>query len=85
MTMERSGIGSTTQPSGPVPLLYATRDYELSCDCCDSQEGRHYCLTFGCQVKNMDIVRCPSWHPKAQDTEMSGAQRRNSRSGAKRR
>ena len=33
-----------------------------SCDTCESQEeGRHYCLLHGVQVKNMDIVRCTDW------------------------
>ena len=31
---------------------------EPTCDDCDSQEGRHYCLLHTVQVKNMDIVRC---------------------------
>ncbi len=32
-----------------------------SCDTCASQEGRHYCLLHGIQVKNMDAVRCEDW------------------------
>jgi hypothetical protein len=32
-----------------------------SCDTCESQEGRHYCLLYGAQVKNMDKVRCIFW------------------------
>ena len=38
-----------------------------SCDWCDCQEGRHYCLLHGIVVKNMDVTRCPNWEPvKAQ-------------------
>ncbi len=32
-----------------------------SCDTCASQEGRHYCLLFGVQVKNMDTTCCDVW------------------------
>jgi hypothetical protein len=30
----------------------------LTYDNCDSQEGRHYCLLHGIQVKNMELMRC---------------------------
>lgn len=53
----------TSESPCSMPSLYETPFHELSCDECASQEGRHYCLTFSCQVKNMDTVRCPSWHP----------------------
>jgi len=32
-----------------------------SCDTCESQEGRHYCLLHGVMVKNMDMKRCDFW------------------------
>lgn len=36
-----------------------------SCDYCNSQEdGGHYCLLHGEQMKNMDIVKCDDWTPK---------------------
>ena len=31
---------------------------ELTCDDCECQEGRHYCLLYGTTIKNMDIMRC---------------------------
>ena len=34
------------------------------CDHCDSQEGNHYCLLHGKQMKNMDISTCPDWEEK---------------------
>lgn len=45
-----------------MKLLDATA--EKSCDNCDSQEGRHYCLHHSQQVRNMDIVRCFDWKAK---------------------
>ena len=32
--------------------------HEPTCDDCDSQEDRHYCLLHEIQVKNMDLMRC---------------------------
>ena len=46
-------------------LIKATRT--KSCDTCESQEGRHYCLLHGVQVKNMNIKRCIFW---SQDKEI---------------
>ncbi len=43
-------------------LLFATP--KKSCDNCAAQEGRHYCLLHGVQVKNMDAVRCEDWEAK---------------------
>ncbi len=40
-------------------LLLATA--QKSCDGCAAQEGRHYCLLHGVQIKNMDAVRCADW------------------------
>lgn len=37
---------------------------EKSCDTCDFQEGRHYCLLHTMQIKNMDMVRCKNWSDK---------------------
>ena len=34
---------------------------EKSCDTCDCQEGRHYCLLYGKSIKNMDISHCDDW------------------------
>lgn len=45
---------------------------EKQCDNCASQEGRHYCLLHGQQVKNMDIVRCLSWKAKIETDEVEG-------------
>ena len=38
-----------------------TCKYEQSCDCCISQEGKHWCLLHTKAVKNMDTVRCKDW------------------------
>jgi len=35
--------------------------YLDSCDFCESQEGSHYCLLYGCTVRNMNIVKCDDW------------------------
>lgn len=35
--------------------------WEGTCDDCQSQEGRHYCLLHTIQVKNMDIMRCEDY------------------------
>ena len=40
---------------------------EPTCDDCDSQEGRHYCLLHGIQVKNMDLMRCGDFEWKEDD------------------
>ena len=39
----------------------------LTCDDCDSQEGRHYCLLHSIQVKNMDLMRCGDFEWKEDD------------------
>ena len=36
-------------------------DGESTCDDCQSQEGRHYCLLHTITVKNMDIMRCEDY------------------------
>jgi hypothetical protein len=45
--------------AGHPILLKATNIKQ--CDNCESQEGRHYCLLYGVQVKNMDVARCRFW------------------------
>lgn len=48
------------------PDIHEAEDHEGVCDECDSQEeGRHYCLLHGVEVKNMDIMTCDDWTPKA--------------------
>jgi hypothetical protein len=49
------------KPSAPVICSTA---WEESCDNCINQEGRHYCLLYGCQMKNMDTIRCGDWKSK---------------------
>lgn len=39
-------------------VLLTDAPWIRSCDTCRYQEGRHYCLRHGMQVKNMDTVRC---------------------------
>lgn len=41
--------------------LIITATDERTCDKCAAQEGRHYCMFHGRQVKNMDAVRCDDW------------------------
>lgn len=48
-------------------LIPATDD--KSCDNCQSQEGRHYCLLHSRQVKNMDTVRCKDWEERSEPEE----------------
>ena len=37
------------------------------CDNCEGQEdGRHYCLTHGEAVKNMDLCACVEWTRRAE-------------------
>lgn len=43
-----------------LPILEPAHDCR-SCDTCDSQEGRHYCLLHTETIKNMDTVRCSDW------------------------
>ena len=50
-----------------MKLLNATP--QKQCDNCVSQEGRHYCLFHGKQIKNMDIYRCADWKPKADSSD----------------
>jgi hypothetical protein len=44
-----------------------------SCDFCDSQEGRHYCLLHGVSFKNMDIQRCADWEPREDPSTISAS------------
>ena len=41
--------------------LIPAKTWADSCDCCASQEGRHYCLLHTKVIKNMDTVRCKDW------------------------
>jgi len=41
--------------------IYLAESTDKTCDTCDSQEGRHYCLLYGVDVKNMDIMVCDDW------------------------
>jgi len=34
---------------------------EKSCDTCDAQEDRHYCLIHSVEIKNMELVYCDDW------------------------
>ena len=43
---------------------YPARSVGDSCDACDSQEDRHYCLLHSRQMKNMDTLRCDDWAPR---------------------
>lgn len=45
------------------------KDWLKSCDNCNAQEGRHYCLLHGVQVKNMDIKRCKDFEEKSTEKE----------------
>ena len=61
-----------TQAGQTVPLdslvrpnIRETEDFERSCDQCDCQEdGGHYCLLHGVQMKNMNIMTCDDWEEK---------------------
>ena len=54
---------------GLVGMLRATA--LKSCDTCEYQEGRHYCLLHTRQLKNMDTVRCKDWSDKHPNAEIS--------------
>ena len=43
---------------GDEIALKIAGDYTYSCDCCENQEFRHYCLLRGVVIKNMDISTC---------------------------
>jgi hypothetical protein len=43
-----------------------------TCDDCDSQEGRHYCLLHGKPMTNMDITCCAEFEEKGQDRMLEG-------------
>ena len=46
------------EPIRPKGFRYIESHFNLSCDDCKSQEGRHYCLLYGLEIKNMDIHVC---------------------------
>ena len=49
------------------PDIYKADNPDETCDQCDSQEeGRHYCLLHGVEVKNMDLMTCADWQPKGE-------------------
>lgn len=67
---ERSRLASC---SARYPMFPAA--YTKSCDFCEFQEGRHYCLLHGMSVKNMDAVRCTQWqHDEKPNAEIRRAQ-----------
>lgn len=47
-----------------------------SCDHCAYQEGRHYCLLHGVQVRDMDLRHCSEWASK-HDQPNGGDERRS--------
>ena len=48
-------------------------DYAHSCDMCECQEGRHYCLLHTEQIKNMETVACKDWTERIYRMRMKGA------------
>lgn len=56
----RAGVGK--QADRMITLQAA--DWLNSCDFCQDQEGRHYCLLHGVTAKNMDTVKCKDWVAK---------------------
>ena len=38
-----------------------------SCDTCQCQEDRHYCLLHSILLKNMDTKRCKDWESNLDD------------------
>lgn len=38
--------------------------YLTSCDFCEHQDGRHFCLFHDRPMKNMDISTCDDWTPQ---------------------
>ena len=46
--------------------LRRAEPHEPTCDDCDSQEDRHYCLLHEIQVKNMDLMRCDNYESKSE-------------------
>ena len=60
---------STTKKASPrvalwrsgSPLRLRNCKWENSCDNCTHQEGRHYCLFWSVQIRDMDIRRCSSF------------------------
>lgn len=47
----------------PVGLKLRPRKVK-TCDTCNSQEGKHYCLLWSKVIKNMDIKGCQDWEEK---------------------
>ena len=54
-------VNELNQPHGSVVLHNAK--WQESCDQCQNQEGRHYCLLHSITVKNMDTLRCDDHKP----------------------
>ena len=49
--------------------LRRAEPHEPTCDDCDNQEGRHYCLLHSRTVKNMDLMRCEEYCQKEDNDE----------------
>ena len=45
-------------PPTKYAVIRMAEHWEMTCDDCSSQEGRHYCLLRSHQVSNMDLKRC---------------------------